>query len=366
MSLLEAAHQVHTVIKRPTTCVVVPAFNEEAGLPDTLEALLKQTEKAERIVVVDDCSTDRTRAVALSYPGVECITPSQNLGSKAKAQNYALEFIEEDLVLPVDADTVLRPTYLSLIKQPFIDDENVVIAAGNVQTKFTKHITERGRQIEYLFGFHLYRPIQNRANSPIVCSGCCSAFRTKDLVEFGGFPERTIVEDFDYTWSQQIAGRRAIYVGNAEAWAADPATPKFLNTQMKRWMSGFFQNMRIHFWGAVRHKPMLALWAGLTMIEVITMPLWWASPIIMSWALHMGIWISLFWWLGLDALLMIPVLAYASHRRHVNFISVMCNIPAMYFNKVFNTYHALRGMFVELILVPMGITKGLAVYEKGR
>ncbi len=50
-----------------------------------------------------------------------------------------------------------------------------------------------------LFGFHWHRPIQARANSPMVCSGCCSVFRRDDLMAFGGFPERTIVEDMDYT-----------------------------------------------------------------------------------------------------------------------------------------------------------------------
>ncbi|MFF4285704.1 hypothetical protein ACFY0R_10295 [Streptomyces sp. NPDC001633] len=46
-----------------------------------------------------------------------------------------------------------------------------------------------------LFGFHWHRPIQARANSPMVCSGCCSVFRRDDLMSFGGFPELTIVED---------------------------------------------------------------------------------------------------------------------------------------------------------------------------
>jgi glycosyltransferase involved in cell wall biosynthesis len=52
---------------------VVPAYNEEAYLPDCLEAIRKQTrgltEPAE-IIVVNNASTDRTREVALGYPGV--------------------------------------------------------------------------------------------------------------------------------------------------------------------------------------------------------------------------------------------------------------------------------------------------------
>jgi len=113
---------------RPAISIVVPAYNEELGLSDTIESLLVQTEKADRVIVVDDCSTDRTREMALGYPGVECLTPPENLGSKARAQNYALEFVETDLLLPVDGDTILSENYLQAIKEPFVQDDNVTIA----------------------------------------------------------------------------------------------------------------------------------------------------------------------------------------------------------------------------------------------
>ena len=88
--------------------------------------------------------------VAREY-GVEVLRPPHNLGSKAKAQNYALPYCATDLVLPVDADTILAADYVERIKRPF-EDPRVVIAAGNVQTKVTRTVTERGRSIEYLYG----------------------------------------------------------------------------------------------------------------------------------------------------------------------------------------------------------------------
>jgi hypothetical protein len=142
------------------------------------------------------------------------LRPERNLGSKAKAQNYALAQIvarpesdHPDLVVPVDADTVFARDYLTEIQKPFTDP-NVAIAGGSVLTRHAHTIWERGRLVEYLTGFHFYRQVQNAFDSPLVCSGCCSAFRLTYLVEFGGFPERTIVEDIDYAWSQQIMGRR--------------------------------------------------------------------------------------------------------------------------------------------------------------
>lgn len=349
-----------------TITVIVPAYNEENGIRDTLDALKRQTSPADRVIVVDDCSTDDMPRVLLEYAGfAEVLRPPANLGSKARAQNYALPYCDTDLVLPVDADTVLAPDYIQLIRRPFADP-SVVIAAGNVQTKVTRTVTERGRSIEYLYGFHFYRPIQNQAHAPVVCSGCCSAFRLSTLMAFGGFPERTIVEDFDYTWTQQIAGRRAVYVAAAVAYAADPENLKYLSKQMKRWMSGFFQNMRIHWLSALRHKPMLALWAAVDVFGIVTAPLWWAGPLIMWLILHVNLRDAVLWWAGMESALLVPPLAYACARRKINPAVVFMNVPFIYVNKMVNTYHALRAMFVELVLVPLGRSEGLTIYEKGR
>jgi cellulose synthase/poly-beta-1,6-N-acetylglucosamine synthase-like glycosyltransferase len=116
---------------RFTVTIFVPAYNEEDGIRYTLDALMQQTDRPERIIVVDDCSQDNTGLVAREY-GVEVLRPPHNLGSKAKAQNYALPYCATDLVLPVDADTILAADYVERIKLPF-EDPRVVIAAGNVR-----------------------------------------------------------------------------------------------------------------------------------------------------------------------------------------------------------------------------------------
>lgn len=348
-----------------TITALVPAYNEEEGLGDTLESLLAQTVPFAEIIVVDDCSSDRTREIAESY-GVTVLTPPENLGSKAKAQNYGLPYVSTDLVLPVDADTLLAPDYVEKIL-PVFDDPQVEIAAGNVQTRFTNTTWEKGRQIEYLFGFHYHRPVQNLANSPVVCSGCCSVFRVATLREqFGGFPERTIVEDMDYTWSQQIAGKRAVYVGDAVAWAADPTTLLYLRKQMWRWMAGFFQNVRLHYLDLLRKKQMLALWVTLALVEILVAPLWYLSPIILPVFFDIQFGVVMLWWMGVETALIIPPLLYACWRRGLGYWTVLSRIPNTYLNKAVNIYYAWKAMAVELVGVPLGLTRGLVVYEKGR
>src|SRR5271157_4727210 len=59
----------------PEVSIIVPARNEEASLGDCLESLTAQTGVAFEIIVVDDGSTDRTRAIAQSFAGVRVISP---------------------------------------------------------------------------------------------------------------------------------------------------------------------------------------------------------------------------------------------------------------------------------------------------
>lgn len=345
-----------------TLTVIVPAHDEERGLPATLESIAAQTVRPERVIVVDDASTDETGEVAARY-GVVVLRPPYNLGSKAAAQNHALPHCDTDLVLAVDADTVLAPDYIEKIK-PVFDDPEVAIAAGNVQTRFTRTVWERGRSIEYLFGFHWHRPIQQLAASPMVCSGCCSVFRREALE--GGFPVRTIVEDMDLTWSHQSAGRKAVYVSDASAWAADPETLPYLRKQVWRWMSGFMQNVRLHLPRLITRKPMLATWVVVALVEIVLAPVWWVTPFVLTLGMHAPAWRTLGWWTGGELLLTLPALVYAAHRRRLALWRVLANVPFVYLNKAVNLYYAWKALIVELLMVPLGLSKGLLVYEKGR
>lgn len=62
--------------------VIVPAYNEAASIADTIRSLQSQSAAPVEIIVVDDCSTDRTGQVARSL-GVTVIRPPERTGSKA-------------------------------------------------------------------------------------------------------------------------------------------------------------------------------------------------------------------------------------------------------------------------------------------
>src|ERR1035438_3311074 len=94
-----------------TLTAIVPAHNERKGLPETLRALLKQTMPPDRIIVVDDGSSDGTSEIASDYP-VEIMRREQSSGSKSLALNHALPDCDTDIILNVDGDTVIGPDFV--------------------------------------------------------------------------------------------------------------------------------------------------------------------------------------------------------------------------------------------------------------
>ena len=66
----------------PGITVIVPAFNEASSLAETLDSLTRQTVLPAEVIVVDDCSTDGTGAIAASR-NVRVLRPPANTGCTA-------------------------------------------------------------------------------------------------------------------------------------------------------------------------------------------------------------------------------------------------------------------------------------------
>src|SRR5579871_1271742 len=106
---------------------VVPAYNEEAYLPDCLEAILSQTsdlpEPAE-IIVVNNASTDRTREVALGYPGVRVVDEMRKGLTFARQAGFAAS--KGELIANVDSDSRLTPGWVEKVLKGFVADPKMV------------------------------------------------------------------------------------------------------------------------------------------------------------------------------------------------------------------------------------------------
>ena len=99
---------------------VVPAFNEEAYIGDCLEAILKQTndiQDSTEIIVVNNASTDRTREVALGYPGVRVVDEPRKGLTFARQAGFLAS--TGSIIANVDSDSRLTPGWVDRVLNEF-------------------------------------------------------------------------------------------------------------------------------------------------------------------------------------------------------------------------------------------------------
>ena len=112
---------------------VVPAYNEEAYLPDCLASIVKQTStmgEAVEIIVVNNASSDRTGEIAASYPGVIVVDEPRKGLTSARQAGYAAS--TGDLIANVDADSRLTPGWVSRVLDAFREEPEMVALSGPV------------------------------------------------------------------------------------------------------------------------------------------------------------------------------------------------------------------------------------------
>jgi cellulose synthase/poly-beta-1,6-N-acetylglucosamine synthase-like glycosyltransferase len=235
----------------PSIAVVISARNEAAVLPATLEALLAQDDRAEEIWVVDDGSDDDTLAMlSRRYPSLRVIT-KPNTG-KADSLNLGINSSGSELVITLDADTVLRSDAVGAMRRAFQRDSQLVAAGGVLIPRCVAGVS--GRIFEY---FQTYEYIREfiarvawmRANALLLVSGAFACYRRSALVRVGGFETRSWVEDYELTHRlHRFAHDHDLswHVGvlpEAAAITDAPASPASFLRQRRRWFGGFLQTL---------------------------------------------------------------------------------------------------------------------------
>ena len=103
----------------PTVSVIVPMYNAENFIKPALESLLTQTFTDFEVILIDDCSTDRTLEIAKTFddPRIRLVVNEKNLGNPGSARNVGLEHAIGEYVYFMDDDDLLLPNCL----ETFID-----------------------------------------------------------------------------------------------------------------------------------------------------------------------------------------------------------------------------------------------------
>jgi hypothetical protein len=109
--------------KSDTISIVIPHYNQQVVLGETIDSVLAQTTRADEIIIVDDSSADRdaTREVLAKYSGdgrFVCLYPDEKLFSGG-ARNYGADRATGDIIVFVDSDDILHPQRLEFIRRLF-------------------------------------------------------------------------------------------------------------------------------------------------------------------------------------------------------------------------------------------------------
>ncbi len=337
----------------PGVTVLIPAYNEEASIADTVASVQRQSPAAVEVIVIDDCSTDRTGAIARAL-GATVIRPRQNQGSKATALNFGLTFVRTELLLTIDADTALADGAIAGLLSA-MSEPNTSAASGFILPRHVRTIWERGRYIEYLYAFAFYKPIQDYYRKPMIASGCFAIYRTADVLKLGGWSQRTVGEDMDLTWSLYEMGRQVRYAPSAVCYPIEPHNFSFMRKQLTRWSHGFVQCLRVH-WRSLWHVPFLRM--------IVATALWDATIAALAFLILLpvlAITVHPLFLLGYLADLpgiVIPVVVEAARRKQV--CRALACIPAFYVLRFVNFYFVFAAFFNEFI-----VGKRLQKFEKG-
>jgi cellulose synthase/poly-beta-1,6-N-acetylglucosamine synthase-like glycosyltransferase len=275
---------------RVTLGVIVAAHNEAAVLPTTIAAMAAQADPAELVVIADDGSSDGTAALLTTtyglappplgelsaaspvYPALRWLRLPH--GGKARALNAAMVCIDTEMVLTVDADTLLEPGALAAMRAAFTAEPALVAATGVLTPicgpSLSGRLFEMFQTYEYIRNF-LSRYAWMQMDSLLLISGAFAGFRREAVVAVGGFDTDCLVEDYELIhrlrrhatlaglgWTTRV-------LGNARARTEAPGNVSAFLRQRRRWFGGFLQTQ---LWYRAMVGNRRYGWLGLLMLPV--------------------------------------------------------------------------------------------------
>ncbi|MFD3312189.1 bifunctional polysaccharide deacetylase/glycosyltransferase family 2 protein [Streptomyces sp. NPDC058694] len=266
--------------------VLVPAYNEEAGIESTVRSLLASDYPELQIVVIDDGSTDRTAELAEGIEDPRVLVVRKPNGGKAAALNTGLGHASHDILVMVDADTVFEPDAIHHLVQPLAHPA-VGAVSGNTKVGNRRGLLAKWQHLEYCFGFNLDRRMFEVLECMTTVPGAIGAFRRDAVIGVGGVSDDTLAEDTDLTMALWRAGWRVLYEESAVAWTEVPTSLRQLWRQRYRWCFGTIQSMWKHR-GAVLEMGVAGRFGrrGLTYLALFQVALPLLAPVIDVFALY--------------------------------------------------------------------------------
>ena len=266
----------------PAVAIVMPAFNEEAAVADSIRSLLRVSYSHTKleIVVVDDGSTDGTRSeierVAGAESRVQVISFPHNRGKRA-AMAAGIRATSAEIVAFVDSDSMLEPDALLLLVQGFADPDVGAVCGHAGVANVHESLVSRMQAVRYFVAFRVIKAAESVFGAVTCCSGCFAAYRREAILPhleawehqrvlgspatFGD--DRSLTNDVLRDW-------RVTYEARAVSHTIVPATIRRFLVQQVRWKRSWTRESLIVGRFIWRKHPVMALslYAGIVLPRV--------------------------------------------------------------------------------------------------
>ena len=272
--------------------IIVPAYNEENTIVDSIKSLLQLEYPDFQLVIVNDGSTDKTlekiftnfsirqvsfipfyelhskpiRTVYMSHEYPSLVVVDKINGGKADAINAGINIAKNPLITVIDADSILERDCLLKIVRPFMENENIIAVGGTIRVAngceiihgnmvnigIAKSWLARFQTVEYLRAFLFGRNGFDVLNSVMIISGAFSCFSRDALINIGGYREGSIGEDMEIIVRMHDVFRKVnpkskiTFIPDPVCWTEAPERLKILRSQRIRWQKGTIDSLRLH------------------------------------------------------------------------------------------------------------------------
>ena len=233
----------------PFVSLVVPARNEEKGLPKTIHSLVSLDYPKDKmeILIVDHDSTDRTaeitRQFIAQYPHVQIhLLHKKRLAGELKADSFneGLKHAKGEFVGCVDADTLVMKNCLQEMIPLFYED-SVGAVISTIKVYQPKNLFERIQHLEYIFATFT-RGLMSRVDTLHVTPGALSIYRKKLFDKYGPFDTHNITEDLEMAMRLRYHGYKIKLATKSITYTKVPDTFRSHWNQRVRWFRGFIYN----------------------------------------------------------------------------------------------------------------------------
>ncbi|HEY5383110.1 MAG TPA: glycosyltransferase family 2 protein [Candidatus Paceibacterota bacterium] len=250
ISYLEKKPSAKTAAKPayyPSVSMVVPSYNEEKTLAQTVHSLLALEYPKDKleILIVDDGSKDNTRSIgeALAREQTQVRFFHKENGGKYTALNVGIVESKAELVGCLDADSFVAPDALLEVAKKLESDPTIMAITPVMKVYHPRKLLEMMQAVEYTFGI-FYKKMFDNLSAVNVLPGPFSLYRREIFSTIGLFKHAHNTEDMEIAFRMHKYGLKIANAHTAFVYTTVPHTVRALVKQRTRWSQGFLQNAR--------------------------------------------------------------------------------------------------------------------------